>query len=69
MNKIPDVLPLLNNTSRGISLTAPRRMGKSMTLSTLQFIKLLGLSDLKELLKLKSPSLLESILEEEKNIS
>ena len=46
-------MPLLKNRTGGIALTAPRRMGKSMTLSTLKLIKLLGTEDLIKLLELK----------------
>ena len=45
MNKIPKLVPLLKNQSQSIALTAPRRMGKSMTLQTLYLMKLLGLKD------------------------
>ena len=46
VNKMPMIAKLLEDPSGGIALTAPRRMGKSMTLSTLKLIKLLGTEDL-----------------------
>ena len=39
----------MRKNNQTIALTAPRRMGKSMTLSTLHMMKLLGLNDLLKL--------------------
>lgn len=44
VNKIIPLMPLIIEPGC-VALTAPRRMGKSMTLSTLHLIKLLGTQD------------------------
>ena len=64
MNKLPKLAPLLKLTPANIALTAPRRMGKSLTLSTLKLIKLLGTDDLIKLLEKKGHADAQKQIEE-----